>query len=51
MKYYFNTFQEKLSSPGSRLLILGYSLTDFHINKIIFEAIEENDLKFWRHYT
>ena len=51
MKKYFELFRESLSRPNSRLLILGHSLADLHINKIIFDKIKNNGLKFyiWNH--
>ncbi len=47
IKSYFNILREKLFEPESRLLIKGHSLLDFHINKIIFEAIKNYGLKFY----
>jgi hypothetical protein len=47
IKWYFDIFLEKLSSPGSRLLILGHSLLDPHINRIIFEAVQAEKLRFY----
>lgn len=47
IKSYFDILREKLSKPESRLLILGHSLLDSHINKIIFEAIRIYGLKFY----
>ncbi|MBP9829201.1 MAG: SIR2 family protein [Proteobacteria bacterium] len=47
IKSYFDILREKLSEPKSRLLILGHSLLDFHINEIIFEAIRNYGLKFY----
>lgn len=44
---YFNFFRKKLFEPGSRLLVLGHSFLDFHINEIIFKAIKEYGLKFY----
>jgi hypothetical protein len=47
MDWYFGILREKLFSPNSRLLILGYSFSDVHINKIILEAIKEHGLKIY----
>src|SRR5690606_34283016 len=47
LKKYHEDFEEKLRSGDARLMIIGYSFTDYHINKRIFKAVEENNLKFW----
>lgn len=47
IKRYFEIFREKLCVPGSKLLILGHSLLDSHINEIIFNSIEKYNLRFY----
>jgi hypothetical protein len=47
MNFYFKILRDKLFSPNSRILIVGHSLSDVHINKIIFEAIEKYRLRFY----
>jgi hypothetical protein len=44
-KKYFEIFDKALNAPNSHLLIIGYSFSDKHINKIIFEAILNSGLK------
>ena len=38
LKQYWTTFEEELSKGGVRLLIVGYSFQDEHINKIISQS-------------
>ena len=45
LKWYFEIFREVLSQKQRKLLIIGYSFRDKHINKVISEAIEESNLK------
>lgn len=47
IKWYFEIFKSKLSEPGSKLLVLGHSFLDPHINKVIFEAVESGNLMFY----
>jgi hypothetical protein len=44
LESYHEQFRLRLNSPGARLMIIGYSFADAHINKMIFAAIE-NGLK------
>ncbi len=46
LKWYYEIFEQKLYTHGSRLLVLGHSFSDPHLTKIIFEAVEKYDLKF-----
>jgi SIR2-like domain len=40
LKWYHQEFQTRLRSPGARLMIIGYSFGDQHINEMIFSGIE-----------
>jgi len=42
---YHAEFQRLINVGGSRLMVIGYSFSDAHINKIIGEAIDANRLK------
>jgi hypothetical protein len=44
LEWYHEQFRLRLNSPGTRLMVIGYSFADAHINKMIFDAIE-NGLK------
>jgi hypothetical protein len=39
LESYHEQFRWRLNSPGARLMIIGYSFADHHINKTIFDAI------------
>lgn len=41
LEWYNEQFRWRLNSPGTRLMVIGYSFADAHINKMIFDAIEE----------
>ncbi len=41
LKAYHDQFRWRLNMPHARLMVIGYSFADHHINKIIFEAAEE----------
>jgi len=45
LKRYFEIFREVISRPKTRLVVIGYSFRDKHVNKLIKEAIENHDLK------
>lgn len=47
LKKYLEDFKSTLMQKSSKLMIIGYSFSDEHINKIIFEAAEKGDLKLW----
>lgn len=47
IKSYFDFFENKLYTSNSRLMILGHSLLDPHINQIICRAIKEHNLRFY----
>ena len=45
LTWYHDEFRKALSQPGAKLMIMGYSFSDKHINDAIVEAIRTNDLK------
>jgi hypothetical protein len=45
LKWYQDEFREALIQPGARLMIMGYSFSDEHINDTIFTAAKDGDLK------
>lgn len=42
---YHAEFQRLINVGGSRLMVIGYSFSDAHINKVIGEAVDANRLK------
>jgi hypothetical protein len=40
LKWYHEMFQARVRSPDTRLMIIGYSFGDAHINQMIFSGIE-----------
>lgn len=46
LRYYFDIFKDKLFESQGRLLIIGYSFRDKHVNSVLMEAIERG-LKFY----
>ena len=40
LKWYSEMFQERLRSRGARLMIIGYSFGDAHINQTIFSGVD-----------
>ena len=47
LKYYLDCFKEVLSMPDIKLFVIGYGFGDEHINKIIADAIMNNNLKLY----
>ena len=45
LKFYHETFKEYLSQPGSRLMVIGYSFGDPHMNDAIAAAIDRGPLR------
>jgi len=45
LEAYHEQFRSRLNMKGARLMIIGYSFADGHINKMIFDAIENSGLK------
>ena len=43
LSWYHNP--QHASGPGSRLMVIGYSFSDTHINSAIIDAIRQSDLK------
>jgi hypothetical protein len=44
LESYFDQFRWRLNMRNTRLMVIGYSFADAHVNKIIFEAVD-NGLK------
>lgn len=47
LAWYFDIFEKALAQNGARLLIIGYGFRDKHINRIISDSINNNDLKLY----
>jgi hypothetical protein len=47
LKWYFDLFQEVLSCPNRRLLVIGYGFRDPHINAVVAYSIRQHDLKLY----
>lgn len=47
LKLYFDEFSRALNQQGVKLLVIGYSFNDTHINSCIVKAINENNLKLY----
>jgi hypothetical protein len=45
LRWYQTEFRQYLSKPDTRLVVIGYSFSDEHINKMILEAAERGTLK------
>jgi hypothetical protein len=45
LQAYHERFRFWLNMPSARLMVIGYSFADHHINKMIFDAIEHRGLK------
>jgi SIR2-like domain len=45
LQWYREEFRRYLSMPDTRLVVIGYSFSDEHINKMILEAAERGPLK------
>jgi hypothetical protein len=45
LKWYQDEFREALMQPGARLMVMGYSFSDEHINDAIFSAAKNSALK------
>ena len=45
LAWYHQQFRNYLSRPGARLMIIGYSFSDAHINDAIMDAIKGADLR------
>lgn len=47
LQWYFDLFQEVLSCPNRRLLVIGYGFRDLHINAVIAQSILQHGLKLY----
>ncbi|WP_115710312.1 SIR2 family protein [Legionella sainthelensi] len=47
LTWYYELFQNELNNDNAKLLIIGYSFIDEHINLVIKEAIEAHELKLY----
>jgi hypothetical protein len=45
LTWYFDVFKEVLNMPQRKLIVIGYSFRDKHINGVIMEAIRKSRLK------
>jgi hypothetical protein len=45
LAWYHNLLREELRRPNTRLMVVGYSFNDSHINAAILEAAKETDLR------
>jgi hypothetical protein len=45
LSWYHQEFRNMLMRPGTRLMVIGYSFSDAHIDDAITDAIKESDLK------
>jgi len=45
LSFYFDVFRAVCLTPGMRLLIVGYSFRDSHVNEIIVDGIRSGGLK------
>jgi hypothetical protein len=43
--WYYNTFRWYLTQPNTKLMVIGYSFSDQHINDLIIEAAKSGSLK------
>lgn len=44
LKWYQDEFRKALMQPGARLMVMGYSFSDDHINDAIFTAAKNSAL-------
>ncbi len=47
LKWYFELFNQAITSGGTKLLIIGYGFKDKHINKCLFDAINSHGLQLY----
>ena len=45
LSFYFDVFREICATKGMRLLVVGYSFRDAHVNEPIMDGVRSNDLK------
>ena len=44
LRWYYEQFQQRLAIGGTRLMVIGYSFSDRHINEAITEAAQRETL-------
>ncbi len=47
LNYYFDCFKEVLSKNDVKLFVIGYGFGDKHINKVIADSVQNNNLKLY----
>lgn len=47
LKWYFEIFTDAIKEDGKKLLIIGYSFRDEHINKILIDGVKNHGLKLY----
>jgi hypothetical protein len=47
LKYYFQLFNQAINRKGTKILIIGYGFRDEHINKCLFDAINNSGLQLY----
>ena len=45
LRWYYKQFEERLTAPNTRLMIIGYGFRDEHINTVIMNAVNQYGLK------
>jgi hypothetical protein len=45
LAWYHDEFRHMLAVPGAKLMVMGYSFSDTHINEAILDAIKNSDLR------
>jgi hypothetical protein len=45
LSWYHRQFREYLSRPGARLMVIGYSFSDRHVNAAIADAVDQGTLR------
>jgi hypothetical protein len=47
LSWYHDEFRKALLQPGARLMVIGYSFSDHHINEAIIQGITSSDLQIY----
>jgi hypothetical protein len=45
LSWYAQKFEELLSQPGTKLMVIGYGFRDPHINEVLFQAVNHRGLR------
>jgi hypothetical protein len=45
LSWYYSQFENFLSQPDTRLMVIGYGFRDVHINEVIVRAVEQHNLQ------